>query len=175
VNRRGRIVALLEHLPEYYALGQPGNAGTGSDSNIGRFRLAEHPSVRELYRCLMLLRQEHPLPYKHLKSFYLAETRIARVRRRSEVPRELRDCTPVRCTFEPRGRCYAFRQSIVPSWVQTTLVDAGVDYLEQQFRGEPCLPSEFMGELGPLPSPGVDRDKPPVCSGNSGALRPARG
>jgi hypothetical protein len=126
VNRRERIVALLEHLPDYYALGQPGNdRGTGSDSNIGRFRLAEHPSVRELYRCLMPLRGEQPLAYKHLKSFYLAETKVARVGKRREVPVALR--VSARFTYEPRSRSYAYRAQLVPSWVKPELVDAGVD------------------------------------------------
>ena len=72
---------------------------------------------------------------------------MARVRRRKEVPVELRESTPVRFTFEPRSRCYSFRQQLVPPWVRLELVDAGVDFVCEHFRGEPCMPNEFMGQV----------------------------
>ena len=82
---------------------------------MARFRLAEYASVRELFRCLLRLREEQPTPYRHLKPHFMAETRVARLGRRADVPPELRDCTPVRFTFEPRSRSYAFRQQLTPA------------------------------------------------------------
>jgi hypothetical protein len=58
----------------------------------------------------------------------------------------LRNSTPVRLTYEPRGRCYVFRQQLVPPKVQSALVEQGTDYVCETFRGEPYLPSDFMGE-----------------------------
>jgi len=143
LTRRERIVVLLEHLPDYYALGQPGS-GTGVDGNLGRFRLAEHESVRELFRCLLLLRSLQPLTYRQLIAFYGAETRVARVRRRRDVPRELRECTPVRYTFEPRSRCYAFRERVLSSAVERSRVERGVSFLLELFEGDVSLPRELL-------------------------------
>src|SRR5262249_33574668 len=51
---------------------------------------------------------------------------------------------------EPRSRSYAFRQQLVPPWVKPRLVGQGTDFVVAHFRGEPFLPSEFMGEVAPV-------------------------
>jgi hypothetical protein len=47
----------------------------------------------------------------------------------------LRNSTPVRLTYEPRGRCYVFRQQLVPPKVQSALVEQGTDYVCETFPG----------------------------------------
>src|SRR5262249_23280892 len=51
---------------------------------------------------------------------------------------------------EPRSRSYAFRQQLVPPWVKPRLVGQGTDFVVAHFRGEPFLPSAFMGEGAPV-------------------------
>lgn len=135
---RDRITRLLEHLPDYFALGQPGQSGTGSDSNVGRFRLAEHPSVKELFRCLLILRANQPHTYHDLKAFYMAETRIARVKKRSHVPAN------TRFVYESSSRCYCYRERILSRLVDSKRVSQGVDWIVENFEGEPCLPKELL-------------------------------
>jgi len=133
-------VVLLEHLPDYYALGQPG-VGSGSDGNVGRFRLAEHPSVHELLRCLLVLKHAQPVTHSHLVRFFMAETRVARVRRRRDVPVELRQSA----VYEPRSRCYCFRERVLSAAVELERVERGVVFVVDEFELEPFVPRELVG------------------------------
>lgn len=97
-------------------------------------RMARHPSVQELDRCLSRLEREDVQTFRHVKAFrcgveWRCVTRNVRVKR-------------------PRGKGYEVterrvREPLVPAWVDRVRVADGERFLVSEFQGEVFVPDDL--------------------------------
>jgi hypothetical protein len=97
-------------------------------------KMARHPSVVELARCLDELERVDPPAFRHVKS-YRCGTEWRNVTRKQKVKR-------------PRGKGFELvdrrvREPIVPRWIDHALVASGERWLSVRFRGEVFIPEEL--------------------------------
>lgn len=114
------------------------------------------PGYRELRRCLVQLSRWDHRAYMALKGRYVwpqrkvireLRQRSGRLERRTGWPRRWVALDPSWQVIvgTPRADigtdCVCIR---VAPWIDPALVEAALDYLERTYRGEPCLPLEFI-------------------------------
>lgn len=97
-------------------------------------RMANHPSVLELDRCLTVLRDTDGVAFRHVKAY--------------RVGVEWRNVTRWVRTRRLRGKGFELverrvKEPIVPSWVSREAVQRGEDRLVSEFQGEVYLPDEL--------------------------------
>ena len=138
-TRIRRIVTLLEawqdlHLPD------ANDGGAGDGGGWITPRIARHPSVLELGRCLELLRYIAPGHFMHLAAFFAAERRQIRrwVPSRDREGRIRRVHGRVVLELGP----WELERLVLP-WVELELVERGVRFLEAVFDGPVFLPGEL--------------------------------
>lgn len=144
-ERRAKIVELLDHWPEFF---EPASSGTTATSTDGGglpllSSMAQHPSVVELGRCLVVLRAKVPRHYRHLFGYFDAPWRTTDqpVKRKTVGGRAVIETQRVRVR-------------VVPAWVEARMVDRSVDMLGGLWNvreaGEPELPRPLLAKLRPL-------------------------
>jgi len=135
-TRLGRIRFLLDNWENIWGpflSGAGGGGGSGLPPMLSR--MASHPSVVELARCLDALHASEPTVFRHLKAFrcgveWRNVTRFQRVRRHRGKGYDLKEVR--------------VREPIVPSWVDLGRVAAGEQWLASEFGGgEVFLPDEL--------------------------------
>jgi len=100
--------------------------------------MANHPSVKELDRCLILLQEHAPKQYQHLKSYHCgSEWRIQTIHVRKR---------------RPSGKGFETveirqRQKLYPRWIVLEKVRRGEQFLSDRFRGEVFIPDELWNAL----------------------------
>lgn len=156
--RRERIVFLLDHLGD--CLGPGGGlaaTNAGSTDSIGfalTSTMADHPSVKELLRCLAVVEARFPRHYSHLWAYFGSGWMVEWVpkRRAGKTLTRVDDFgrrVPVR---EPR------RVRALPGWLRAEpvdretgeprLVSRSVDVLAGLFRGEVFVPDQLREAAG---------------------------
>lgn len=137
-TKRDKIVYLLDHWDDLFDPNVTSPQGSpGDGSGVGLMpAMCHHPSVRELERCLGLLRVSAPVQFSHLMATHTAEWRIrvdlVRVRRE----RGLTELVERRV-----------RERLVPRWVDAGKVARGHRSLVEAFRGSPSIPDDLWDAL----------------------------
>jgi len=135
-TKRDRIVFLLEHWPDYHETlhqAESGSSDSTDDAVLLMPRMYHHPSVRELRRAVQFVRLTEPVPAAHMMAYYQAEWRTTDqlVKRRTKKGRV--EVVKVRV-----------RQRVLPRWIVSAQVGAGVSAVSEAFRGEVFIPSELL-------------------------------
>lgn len=110
-------------------------------------RMARHPSVVELGRCLGALSGACPNHYRHLRGFYASTWRVVRqpktrIVKGRTVRLEANPSKPEDWDYE--------RQRIVPSWVLRRMVELAViglaaeGFAAYSFAGEVFIPTDLL-------------------------------
>ena len=153
-KKREIIERLLDHLPDYEPDGQHGSSfetvgglGTGEPPRMPE--VYWEPPVQELYRSLDRLQIEPTLTlddgnvtlgrtvHAHLVAFYHSEWRIVRPKPKRRIIRgEVQ-------IIEAKPETWR-RERLVSPWVVRPLVERGVVYVVDVFRGEPYLPKQIL-------------------------------
>lgn len=134
-TKTGRVRFLLDN---WDAIFGPfvGSALGGSGSGLPPMlsKMAHHPSVTELDRCLQRLERHDIGAFRHVKAYrcgveWRCVTKTVRRRR-------------------ARGKGYEMaphrvREPLVPAWVNLSRVDEGERFLVQEFQGEVYVPDEL--------------------------------
>jgi hypothetical protein len=150
LTRRQTILELLKAYPE--ACG-PGESGQGSGSVGDRLLTMTdlwqeaRPHFLELERCLASLKEERPNQYVHLKARYFKAKRLSQ-----DVPvRAGRLIVPSHAELVGFGKLKDSQAKTARAilirwepWVRNQKVEKAVDYLNEEFRGEPFLPKELL-------------------------------
>lgn len=137
-TKREKIVFLLEHWDELFDPSVTSPQGSpGDGSGVGLMpAMCHHPSVRELDRCLGVLKSVAPVQFSHLMATHTAEWRIrvdhVRVRRE-------RGLTEV---VERR-----VRERLVPRWVDAGKVRRAHAALAEGFQGSVSIPDDLWDAL----------------------------
>ncbi len=124
MTRRERIEHILELWPHLHYTDNSG-PNSGIEGGGPQLRLLSHPSVKELNRCLKALSTYAPTEHAHLKAFYTAEWRIARVAKKSDVP----DAQQARAFHDSKRKQYAYRARVLPPWVNPLLKDRAISWI----------------------------------------------
>lgn len=137
-TKHERLVYLLDQWEVIFDPSVTSPQGSpGDGSGIGLMpRMSRHPSVRELGRCLGVLRVGAPVQYSHLMAHHLAEwrVRVDHVRvRRAGGKFEL---------VETRTR-----ERMVPGWVRAQKVVSAHRSLADAFRGSVSIPDDLWDAL----------------------------
>lgn len=113
--------------------------GTGDGTGIALMpKMARHPSVTELVRCLGLLSAKHRILYRHLKAYRCqAEWRL------KDKPTLIRGPHGKIIPGEPVRE----RERITPSWINLLRVDAAEQIVAAYFQGEVFIPKELWDGL----------------------------
>lgn len=133
-----KIVHLLDHWDDIHnpplSSSQPGRRGGGGSALLPL--MAGDRSVRELVRCLGVLKVDAPTQYAHLMAHHTAEWRI-RVDE-ARVPRKggKSELVEVRT-----------RERLVPRWVRAQKVVSAHRSLSAGFRGPVDIPAELWDAL----------------------------
>lgn len=143
LTRRERIELLLEHWPDYYECAAKDDGPSGDGGVFLMPGMSRHPSVVELRRALIALRQIAPSSAGQIIGFYSAPYRCVDRQRRIRGKNG-------KFGYVPERR----RERIVPAWVRAQKVEDGVTLIAQEpadeaeaerrpwcFRGQPFLPT----------------------------------
>jgi hypothetical protein len=137
-----RVRYLLDHWDDIFDGAAAASDSSASGERLGISllpRMANHPSVKELSRCLALLASASPGDYRHLKSYRCgAEWRNVDTWRRMKLPSGKYDWEPDR-----------IRERIVPRWIRPQRVAAGEAFIVRVFQGEVFIPDELWGAFVP--------------------------
>jgi hypothetical protein len=164
MTRRETLVAMLERYREAQeAFGE--SSGPGDGSHVPMMSPLWNRSFRELERCLQVMRGERAALFWHVSERYI------RCRRRQvellfkggeflkpDRARWVRldPCEDVAIGFVTEGDRGKTKQTLGPgpcvvvSWdaaVLPMVVEKGVDYLVDVFRGEPYLPLDMLADV----------------------------
>jgi hypothetical protein len=147
-DREAKIAVLLEWWADVVEGWQ--EAGSGADDFGIRMmaRAYNHPSYRELERCLIALRAENKPVYRHVQARYRGERRMV-----LECPHCHDQLEIAAKHFDDRGHVrkkhkhgdvvFFVRKSVpvLPEWVREDVVRAGIADLAERFCGEPFIPN----------------------------------
>jgi hypothetical protein len=131
----GRVRFLLDNWDAIWGpFVSGGGAGGGSGLPPMLSKMASHPSVLELDRCLSELGRTDPVVLKHLKAYrvgveWRCVTKKVKRRRARGKGFEMVD--------------YRVREPIVPSWVDRKKVSDAESRLVSEFSGEVFVPDEL--------------------------------
>jgi hypothetical protein len=138
MSKRERIEFLLDHRGDFY---DPAGTNAGGESEgIGLTlmpRMSRHPSVKELERCIELLRATARGHCTHMLAYYGAEWRIVWTPVKAKKGRMV-------LADDGRPEMAPERRRIVPAWVLPRMVERGVDYVTFTFKGEAFIPDELL-------------------------------
>jgi hypothetical protein len=134
-TRVGRVRFLLDNWDLIWGpFVSGGGSGGGSGLPPMLSRMASHPSVKELDRCMSVLGGADPVVLRHLKAYrcgveWRCVWKTMRVKR-------------------PRGKGYEVvqrrvREPIVPAWVDRKKVSTAESRLVREFQGEVFVPDEL--------------------------------
>ena len=118
-ERRRILEKLLDHWHDFVLPSPSGQSA--ADEPLGfafTSGMANHPSVRELDRCLGVLRDKMPGHYAHVCAWYASEWRTTEkpVKKRNAAGKMVDDIARVRVR-------------VVPKWVVWRMVDRGLDII----------------------------------------------
>jgi hypothetical protein len=144
-------VEIFEEMLRRYSEAQEtmNKGGMGDGSSVTLMPLTWNESYRELERVLKLMREERPSQWWHLTERFLrcqdqvAEVRVFRTRKGPEFR------LPAHCELgagapQIAGHTARVRLVVWSSSVRMEKVRRGLEYVSQQFRGDPFLPQEFL-------------------------------
>jgi hypothetical protein len=151
--REERIQLLLEWWTDVLEGWQEGGRG-GDELGVRMMgRAWNHPSYRELERCLIALRDEENATYWHVREQYQAHRRMVlqcpRCLAVSEVAaKHFDDHGNVRLRHKHDGPVFFVRKAmlVVNHAVRPDVVLAGVRWIGREFRLEPFIPDELLGK-----------------------------
>jgi hypothetical protein len=145
-SRLEKIRFLLDHWDDIFDASASGFGASSDPLGITLLpRMANHPSVKELDRCLRLLRTAAPGDYRHLMTYRCCEWRnVTEVVPRKLVNSKKREMVPQRV-----------RRRVLPSWMPfdprpdyvPPRVKRGEQFLADKFRGEVFIPAELWDAL----------------------------
>lgn len=138
VSKRDKIVYLLDHWDDIHdpSVTSPGGS-PGDGSGVPLLPLVTRsPSVRELVRCLAILKTEACSQHDHLMAYHTAEWRVHRW---SEQKRRKGGKLETVNRHE--------RQRITPSWVRLEKVRRAEERLCELFVGAVFIPRPFWDAL----------------------------
>jgi len=133
-TKADRIRFLLEHWADTYEIeSEPGASGDTTQGVSLMPRMYHHPSVKELRRAIGEVRLSAPADAAHMMAFYTAEWRnttqtVRRRRKKGGV-----ELVQMRV-----------RERVLPRWIVSARVQAGVSAVTEAFRGEVFIPSELL-------------------------------
>jgi hypothetical protein len=132
--RKCRLVYLLERLPDVTDRGT--HTGQGDGTNTPKMSAEYgHRSYIELRRILFLmLAQPHLKDRRHMLAYFEAEHRLHDELRKVTGPNRGKKTTIIVRTSE----------RIVPSWVNIDRVHSGLQFVGDNFHGDPSLPDAFL-------------------------------
>ena len=119
-------------------------------------RAYNHPSYRELERCLIALRDEENATYWHLRETYQSPRRTVLACPRCGAVEEIaakhfvykqRGGRDVKLKHKHGGEAVFFALKSIPhisAAVNPDIVTAGVRWIAARFRGEPFIPDELL-------------------------------
>jgi hypothetical protein len=164
MTRRETLVAMLERYREAQeAFGE--SSGPGDGSHVPMMSPLWNRSFRELERCLRVMRGERAALFWHVSERYIRCRRrqVELLFRGGEFLKpdrarwvRLDPCEDVAIGFVTEGDRGKTKQTLGPgpcvvvSWDQGVLpsvVEAGVDWLVDAFRGEPYLPLDMLADV----------------------------
>lgn len=146
-TKREKIIYLLDHWDEIHdpdAASPQGRPGGGTNTPHLAF-MASHVSVRELARCLAVLREVAPVQHSHLMAFHGAEWRQTRTPKRTTVKGKTGWISNPRSSHAEdwdHGR-----ERIVPAWVRLEKVRRAQEALAEAFRGQVFIPDDLWDAL----------------------------
>lgn len=142
LTRKERIEVLLDHWEDFYAIASRDDALGGIGGVYLMNGMSHHPSVVELGRALMALREFAPRKYQHLAGYYSSPYRNTDRKRRLVGKRGKSALVDERV-----------RERVKPSWVDMGKVRDAVALVSQDsacdarpwcFRGDPFIPKPLM-------------------------------
>jgi hypothetical protein len=138
-NRLERIQYLLDNWDNIFDPNVTSPLGTGSSVKVGALmpKMASHPSVIELARCLRILHQYAPVQHAHLKAY------------RCGVEYRLVDTTvKVKgANGKLKDVPQRVQERIVPSWVRLEKVRRAEHFLACAFHGDVEIPKDLWDAL----------------------------
>lgn len=132
-TRLERLQYLLDNWATIFD-SEPGGIAAGDPIGIALLpQWANHPSVKELDRCLILLSEHSPVQYRHLKAYRCgAEWRTVPAKRRIQLPSGKWENVD---TFKA--------ERIKPSWVDRGKVRSAEQFLADTFQGTVYVPDDL--------------------------------